>query len=113
MLGYNISNWKQNGGIGLNLVRGHYNQPLYLNPTTFEHGQSRGDLSPLAELRLDASYQISKAVAFRVGYTGFFVANIRRAHSGVKYHLPMMGFSEGNRETVFVNGANFGFEVNY
>ena len=113
MLGYNISNWKQNGGIGLNLVRGHYNQPLYLNPTTFEHGQSRGDLSPLAELRLDASYQISKAVAFRVGYTGFFVANIRRAHSGVKYYLPMMGFREGNRETVFVNGANFGFEVNY
>lgn len=113
MLGYNISNWKQNGGIGLNLVRGHYNQPLYLNPTSFEHGQSRGDLSPLAELRLDASYQISKAVAFRVGYTGFFVANIRRAHSGVKYYLPTMGFREGNRETVFVNGANFGFEVNY
>ncbi len=113
MLGWNISNWKQHGGIGLNLVRGHYNQPLYLNPTTFEHGQSRGDLSPLAELRVDASYRISKAVALRLGWSGFYVGNIRRAHSGVKYYLPMMGFKEGNREATLVHGANFGFEVNY
>ena len=113
MLGWNISNWKQQGGIGLNLIRGHYNQPLYLNPTTFEHGQSRGDLSPLAELRIDTSYRISKAVALRFGWSGFYVGNIRRAHSGVKYYLPNMGFRDGNREATLVHGANFGFEVNY
>jgi hypothetical protein len=113
MLGWNISNWRQSGGIGLNLVRGHYNQPLYLNPTTFEHGQSRGDISPLAELRVDASYRLSKAIAFRLGWSGFYVGNIRRAHSGVKYYLPTMGFKDGNRAATLVHGANFGFEVNY
>jgi hypothetical protein len=66
------------------------------------------------ELRAQASYQITRALAARLGYTATFVDNIRRASAQVKYELPNMGFrDEEITQDILINGVNFGFDVVY
>jgi hypothetical protein len=85
-----------------------------MGPTVSSHGQQDNDFSPTAEMRVNGSYQISRAIALNLGYTATFVDNIRRAAQQVKYELPNMGFREGaGTQEIFINGVNFGFDVVY
>lgn len=114
LLGYNIQNWEQTAAIGEDFIPGELNHPLYLQPTYSTYGKQVNDFSPLVELRLQASYQITSALAARLGYTATFVDNIARASQQVRYRLPEMGFrTDGGTQEIFISGVNFGFEAVY
>jgi hypothetical protein len=128
LAGYNIRDIKQEGKIGgwdvvptetpgtvLNrngLVPSANNRPLYLNPTDFRWKHTEDQFSPVGELRVEAAYQLTKAVALKVGWTGLFVGNLARASTSVRYHLPNMGILANDHQDVFSNGVNFGVEIN-
>ena len=113
--GYNIQDLGQTGGIGENLNPGGINSPLFAQPTYFGYGRQENFFSPLAEMRVEGSYQLTGAFALKLGYTAIFCDNITRASQVVNYSLPDMGFREdqiGN-QTIFINGADFGVEAVY
>ena len=114
LFGYNIQNWEQEAAIGEDLIPGQLNHPIYLGPTYSTHGKQKDDFSPLVELRVQGSYQITRALAAKLGYTATFIDNISRASQQVRYRLPEMGFRPDNRtQEIFINGVNFGFEAVY
>lgn len=113
MFGYNVTNSELDGVIGNGLRPGSFNNPLYLSTTTFNYGRQDHEFSPLVELRLETKYRISKSLAFKLGYTGMFVDNIRRAAGQVVYRLPDMGIRNNGTENFMVNNVTFGFELNY
>ncbi|MEX0937509.1 MAG: BBP7 family outer membrane beta-barrel protein [Pirellulales bacterium] len=109
---YNIQNLEQKGIIGSLLVPSGLNQPLFLNPTTFFHTRTDKHFSPFVELRLETSYQLTKAVALTVGYTAMYADKVARASDYVKYRLPDMGLRSERPQDMFTNGVNFGIEIN-
>jgi len=115
MFGYNIQDFEQIASLGEDLVPGQYNRPLYFPATYSVHGKQENEFSPVAEMRVQASYQITSNIALRLGYTAIFVDNISRSSSQVRYELPRMGFREDQvgKQNIFINGANFGFEAVY
>jgi len=113
MLGYNIQDWDQIANFGSDLVPGGQNKPVFADPTVSAAGRRDDDFSPLGELRAEASYQVTSAIALRLGYTAMFVDNIRRAAHQVRYELPNFGFRDGGKQDIFINGVNFGFDVVY
>lgn len=112
MMGYNIENFEQTVSLGEHLVPGQYNRPLYFAPTYANHGKQEEEFSPVAELRVQGNYQLTRALALKVGYTAIYIDNIDRAAAHVKYELPNMGFREdaGSQE-ILINGVNFGGEI--
>lgn len=81
--------------------------------TTFDSATTDEEFSAVGELRLDVGYQISKAVSLRMGYTGIFISDIGRASRRVTYSLPNMEITNGNKnDGFFINGFNFGVEIN-
>lgn len=113
MFGYNTADWNQTGLMGEGMVPGALNQPLYGRATAFSHGLQEQDFSPVAELRLQASYNVTSGAAFKVGYTGTFVGNIRRAAPSVRYALPDMGYLNAGTQDILINGLDFGVEFIY
>lgn len=113
LFGYNVRNWEQFGGVGEDLTPGRHNHPLYATPHSFSYGRSDDDFSPLGEMRLQTTYQLTKDVALQLGWTGIFVDNIRRASTHVRYRLPEVGFRDGPKDTMIVNGINFGVVINH
>lgn len=112
MFGYNIVDTGLNGTIGASLVPGGNNSLVLGRTTTTVIGNRKNDFSPLAELRLEARYKITKALAVKLGYTGKFVDNIRRASQSGVYSLPNLGLQDGKRD-ILVNGVNFGIEFRH
>ena len=113
LFGYNISNWEQTAALGEDLIPGQHNHPLYFSPTYSTHGKRDDDFSPVVEMRVQASYQLTGSIAAKLGYNALFIDNIRRAANQVDYTLPNMGFIDGGTQDIFINGATFGFEVVY
>jgi hypothetical protein len=113
MFGYNTQNWNQENGIGAELVPGATNRLLYAQPTYSTHGLQKRDFSPVAELRLESAYYLTQAVALKVGYTGMYVGNIRRAATSVRYFLPDMGFRDSGTQNLITNGVDVGIEFVY
>ncbi len=113
LFGYNTQNWSQENGIGAELVPGATNRLLYAQPTYSTHGLQKRDFSPVAELRLESAYYLTQAVALKVGYTGMYVGNIRRAATSVKYYLPDMGYRESGTQNLITNGVDVGVEFVY
>ncbi len=118
LFGYNIQNFDQSAALGEDLITGQHNHPLFLQPTVSTHGKQENDFSPLVEIRAQASYQVTSAIALKLGYTATFIDNIRRASQQVRYRLPgngnsFMGFRDGGTQEIFINGVNFGFDVVY
>ncbi|HEY3393083.1 MAG TPA: BBP7 family outer membrane beta-barrel protein, partial [Lacipirellulaceae bacterium] len=110
MFGYNTADWDQIGLIGERLIPGALNAPLFGRPTAFAHGVQERDFSPIAELRLQAAYQLTTSLALKAGYTGSFVGNIRRAAPSVRYSLPDMGFVDTGGQDLLINGFDLGIE---
>lgn len=113
LFGYNVQNWEQSVGLGEDLIPGQANHSLYMGPTTAEHGRRDDDFSPLVEMRVEASYQVTGSIAAKLGYNAMFIDNIRRASQQVDYTLPRMGFIDGGTQDIFINGVTFGVDVVY
>lgn len=113
MLGYNIQDMDQIANIGSDLLPGAQTDPIFADPTVSSAGRRDDEFSPLGELRVEASYQMTSAISLRLGYTAMFVDNIRRAATQVNYSLPNMGFRDGGTQDIFINGGNIGFDVVY
>ncbi len=111
--GYNVSNWDQDGSIGDNLAAGRLNRPLYLQQHAFKYGRRDDNFSPIAELRWNFAYQITKQIAINAGWTGGYIGNVYRSSTHIKYELPNMGFTLNDAESVIYNGGNIGIEYNF
>lgn len=111
--GYNVQNMDQLVNFGSALMPGAQEKPLFLNPTSSANGRRDDAFSPLAEIRAEASYMITNALSFRLGYTGMFVNNIRRASSQISWNAPDFGIRDGGLQDIYINGANLGFDVVY
>ena len=110
LFGYNVADWDQIGLTGFGMVPGALNQPLHARPTAFTHGQREQEFSPVAELRVQAAYQFTSSFAFKVGYTGAYIGNVRRAAPSVHYRLPEMGYLDAGTQQLLVNGFDLGVE---
>jgi hypothetical protein len=113
MFGYNTANWDQVGLMGEELIPGALNRPLYARPTAFSDGLVENEFSPIGELRVHASYHVTKAAALKFGYTGAYLGNIRRAAPSVRYALPSMGYVDTDGEDFLINGFDLGLEFVY
>jgi hypothetical protein len=113
LFGYNVADWDQNGLMGEELIPGAINRPLYARPTAFVDGLREQEFSPVGELRVQASYHVTKAAALKFGYTGSYIGNIRRAAPSVHYSLPSMGYVDTGGEDFLINGFDLGVEFVY
>lgn len=69
--------------------------------------------APLGEIRLQTTYQVTRAVGLKIGYTFIGVNGINRAANHTDYTAPVFGLlNPGGRDTLIVNGLSFGVEVN-
>lgn len=126
LAGFNFQNVHQRGQLAGNLPAGVVNQgqPGQLNQafvqnasvafgnSNFDHYERFEEWAPLGELRIETSYQLTKAVAAKVGFMGMYADGIGRASSLVVYQLPTLGIGGDNREDLFMTAINFGIEVN-
>ena len=99
MFGYNVADWDQIGLMGEGLIPGALNQPLYARPTAFSHGLREQEFSPVAEMRVQASYHVTKGVRAEVRLHGL----VRRQHppGGAvgALLLPDMGYVDTGSKT--------------
>jgi len=60
------------------------------------------------------AYAATRNVNIKVGYEGMVVGNVSRASNRVDYNSPnLVGITpKSNDEIFFVNGLNFGVEIN-
>lgn len=122
MAAANFQNIRQRGSLASNLspdgppgniTRAAANQPLIMSPLTFTNEADLHEFSPVVELRLMVSRQISKALSLRLGWTALYIDNIARPTHMVEYRLPTMGIRrENNRQDLITNGFNIGLELN-
>ena len=124
-LGYNIVDLDHAGSYGLDdtgpfgnlinqgLVPGGIDRLIGAQPNTYSYGRQDNEFSPVVELRADLSYQLTGAIAARLGYTALFIDNISRASQVTNYSFPDLGLLEGGNQEILLNGANFGFDVVY
>lgn len=83
-------------------------------PRTFTHGFHSAVFTPVGELRVNVGYNLTKAITVRAGWTGIVMGNIARASDMVLYSLPGLGIrTDTNKQDVFIQGYNIGFELNY
>ena len=80
------------------------------------------EFAPVGEFRIDATYQLSKSFAVKVGYTAIAGTGIGRASQRIDYQEPNLvvagtqglGIIDGNKsDHFFSNGLTFGFEFNH
>jgi hypothetical protein len=119
--GFNFQNIDQYGRVASNLVPTTPltpGQPLKLTSTVTSETHSAFDhWSPNAELRLNLKYQLTRAVTFRVGWTGIWLNNIARPSNLVDYTFHSDGsifgiLADQNKQDVFINGFTIGVGVN-
>ena len=111
-LGYNIVDQNQSSLFGENLIPGASNSLLSGRPTVSVDSLHEDDFSPMAELRLEARYKITRALALKMGYNARFIDNIYRASNAVDYSAPEFGFKDGKSD-VFINGLTMGIEFRH
>lgn len=93
-------------------------RPDAVGPQGFSHRATAVEFSPAWEVRANLHYQFTRAISFKVGWTGFWMDSVARASGMVDYqvnHLnnASMGIDmANNRQSVFIHGMNIGFEVN-
>ncbi|MGD9722488.1 MAG: BBP7 family outer membrane beta-barrel protein [Pirellulales bacterium] len=70
--------------------------------------------APMGELRVGLAYNCTSKVALKVGYTGMVVGGITRASNRLRYDQDkLITLKDSNEhQTFWVNGLNFGVEVN-
>ena len=82
-------------------------------PSWSTHDAYARVFSPQVELRLEGRYEITRAISFHAGWTGFWMDNIARANAVVNYTVPAMGIDlSDNKQNLLINGLTIGFDVN-
>ena len=115
MAGYNHQNVRQHSVIadGLPNVIGTTGFPLLWSGAASTHEAHANEWSPLAELRAEVCYQMTRNITLRAGWTGMWADGIARASSLMEYRLPELGIDMTlNRQDVFIHGLNLGIDVN-
>ena len=107
----NFLSIKQHGEVGSLMSPGQPLQPSALAPTSSFHLVNNEQFSPMGEFRAEAALQLTRDVAFNVGWTGLFAGGISRANNSVRYRLPDYGIVQ-NKEDLIIQGVSFGLEVN-
>jgi hypothetical protein len=112
--GINCQNIHQFGVIGTNLAPpGGLFAPLTLGPVAFSHADFEREFTPGIELRLEMRYQMTRNISFKAGWSGTWMDNIARSSSLIDYTLPAFGIDPtNNRQSVFINGAVIGIDIN-
>ncbi len=112
-IGANFQNYNLRGQLGNGLVPGADNQPVDLGDTTFRDSAHSTVFAPGGELRLQLNYQVTNAVQLQVGWTGMYFNGIARASQSIDYVIPgMQVTTANNEEDLFIQGVNFGVEIN-
>jgi len=113
LAGFNMQNISQNGEFGHTGEPVAIQKPLSWRGSEYSHRETINEFSPVAELRLDLRYVITRAVSFRVGWNGIWMGSIARPSDMIIYQVPDMGINTANnRQNVFVNGVSIGFDIN-
>ncbi len=92
LAGLNCQNVHQTGELGTGpapIVPGvtDSGQPFFLGPTSINHNEFIREFTPGLELRIDARYQITRSVSFRIGWTGFWLDRIAQGSDMINYTL--------------------------
>ncbi|MEQ8849702.1 BBP7 family outer membrane beta-barrel protein [Botrimarina sp.] len=112
MLAYNRTDRGLNGIFAQGAVPGSLNTPVHARATTTVLGEALDEFSPLAELRVEARYNLTSAISLNLGYTGTFIDNIQRASQSVVWTAPNFAMQDG-RSHILMNGVNGGVEFRY
>jgi hypothetical protein len=111
--GFNNTNFYQNSLLGASIVTGAIGNPMGVGATSSSYSAVDDAFSPIVELRFEGEYKVTSAISIRAGYTGMWVGNVARASDMVEYNFPYMGLKDSvSRESVFVNGATLGLQIN-
>jgi hypothetical protein len=90
--------------------------PVVTNPTSFNHTDHEREFAPAFELRLEAKYQLTRAISTRFGWDVFWVDGIARSSDLINYTLAenqVFGIAkENNRQSVLMQGFHVGLELN-
>jgi hypothetical protein len=96
-------------------------QPILMAPTAFEHSVFEREFNPGVELRLEARYQLTRAISMRVGWTGMWMDRVARASGLIDYSVQRAaqglpaGFDilpDRNLQNMWANGLTFGIDIN-
>ena len=126
--GFNCQTITQQACIGPNLDPGPNNdgtyqpfEPVAMASVTGSDYAYKTEFTPGIELRLEATYQITRAISFRAGWTGMWMNNIARANGLIDYTITDLATGAeqalgidmtNNCQNLFVNGVTIGFDVN-
>lgn len=113
VFGYNVQDINLDTNMGEDLVPGGVNSPIGAWPTTTSQSRQDNNFSPMAELRAEGSYQLTSALAIKLGYTAMFIDNITRGSQVVHYRLPDFGIRRGGNQEIFASGVDVGIEAVY
>ena len=122
LAGFNFANanlkYNYGGGPGPDgIIDPYFDQPGRNNPFIVPV-QSRSALeenlfSPTGELRVQATYVLTRSFSVKAGYNAIVIGNVQRASNKIDYSLPHIRFfDEEKGETTFINGLNIGVEFN-
>ena len=113
MAAYNRQNLFQEGEFAYTGTPGDIQRPFAWMGAQYSHRTTVDEFTPVAELRFDFRYVITRYIDFRVGWTGMYMNGIARPQNMISYAVPTMGIdATNNRQDVFVNGVTIGFDVN-
>ncbi|HEX4131983.1 MAG TPA: hypothetical protein VHZ24_18265 [Pirellulales bacterium] len=89
------------------------NQPLNLQPTTFQQSRNNVAFTPVFELRGKLVYRLFQQVNLTAGWTGTYIDGVSRASNQVNFVLPTFTLNAGpNHQGVLLNGLTLGVEIN-
>jgi len=111
----NITNVRQNGSFGSmlpSLSDNAVDTPVDLSPTNFRNSSRDETFSPITEFRANATFHVTKSMAFTVGWTGTFLGQMARGSELIVYEVPRMGIADTDWADTFSHGVNFGVNIN-
>jgi len=110
MAGWNIQDYKQNVSLDTMNTFDLQGQTL-LGQQKIRNGIRDVQFSPVAEMRLNATYVLTKSFSLTVGWTGLFIGEVGRAANTIVYRLPEPQIRPDS-EDLFNHGVNFGVNFN-
>jgi hypothetical protein len=117
--GYNAQRVFQDGVVATQLLDAFprsINSPFSLQETNLSYRASLSEFSPVAELRIEGRYQLTKNIYFHGGWNGIYIGNLARPAAMIDYTLhrsSVLGIlTEKNKDSVFMEGLSMGIEIN-
>jgi hypothetical protein len=135
LAGFNSQNIRQRGTLGSRLrdawgvddgvesdpellsgAPGFPYEPDAMRPISFNYVEHESEWSPAVEVRLQAKYQITRAISARFGWDFFWIDGIARPSNMIDYTLAdskVFGINKAhNRQDVLMHGWHIGLELN-